>query len=98
MDENPEVICACGVSHETSAVAIAAYNNDVEFAHIETEDADEQNIGISEARSRMLRTIAEYNFVVSENEKKLIEKGIEEKEIYYVGNTSIDMFKYTLKK
>lgn len=98
--ESPDVVLVHGDTSSTLAGALGAFYNNVKIAHIEAglRTYNLQAPFPEEANRQMVGLIADYNFAPTETSRyHLVSEGKETDSIFVVGNTAIDMLKYTIK-
>ncbi|WOO89020.1 UDP-N-acetylglucosamine 2-epimerase (non-hydrolyzing) [Mollicutes bacterium LVI A0078] len=98
--ESPDVVFVHGDTSSTLAGALGAFNNNVKLAHIEAglRTYNLQAPFPEEANRQMVSLIADYNFAPTETSRyNLLSEGKKIDSIYVVGNTVIDMLRYTIK-
>lgn len=98
--ETPDVVFVHGDTASTLAGAQASFYNNVKIAHIEAglRTYNMQSPFPEEANRQMVGLIADYHFAPTENSRhNLAVEGKRLENIFVVGNTAIDMLKYTIK-
>lgn len=99
--EKPDVILVHGDTSATLAGSIAAFYNQVKLGHIEAGLRTYNKLSPfpEEVNRQLTGIMADYHFAPTETTKaNLVNEGKNVEDIYVVGNSAIDMLKYTVTK
>lgn len=95
----PDVILVHGDTSATLAGSIAAFYSQIKLGHIEAglRTYNKQSPFPEEVNRQLTGIMADYHFAPTETTKaNLVSEGKNEDDIYVVGNSAIDMLKYTV--
>lgn len=98
--EVPDIILVHGDTSATLSGSLAAFYNKCKVAHIEAglRTYDKYSPFPEEVNRQLTGVIADYHFSPTEVSKcNLLKEGKNEEDIYVVGNSAIDMLKYTIQ-
>lgn len=98
--ETPDLIFVHGDTSATLAGSIAAFYNQIKLAHIEAglRTFDKYSPFPEEMNRQLTGIMADFHFTPTNTTMKYLkDEGKNEKKIYMVGNSAIDMMKYTIK-
>ncbi len=99
--EKPDVVLVHGDTSTTLAGALGTFYNNIELAHIEA-GLRTYNIRSpypEESNRQIVGMLADYHFAPTETSKNnLLKEGKNPDKIHVVGNSAIDMLKYTIKE
>lgn len=98
--EKPEVILVHGDTSATLAGSISAFYNQIKLGHIEAglRTYNKFSPFPEEVNRQLTGIMADYHFAPTNVTKEnLMSEGKKETDIYVVGNSAIDMLKYTVK-
>lgn len=99
-EEKPEIILVHGDTSATLAGSITAFYNQIKLGHIEAglRTYNKMSPFPEEVNRQLTGIMADYHFAPTETTKdNLLHEGKKEEDIYVVGNSAIDMLKYTVK-
>lgn len=99
--EKPEIVFVHGDTSATLAGSIAAFYHKIKIAHIEAglRTHNKYSPFPEEMNRQLTGVLADYHFTPTLTTKKnLLNEGKKENSIFAVGNSAIDMLKYTIKK
>lgn len=97
----PEVILVHGDTSATLAGSITAFYNQIKLGHIEAglRTYDKLSPFPEEVNRQLTGIMADYNFAPTElTANNLLKEGKKQEDVYIVGNSAIDMLKYTIKE
>lgn len=99
LDHKPDLVVVVGDVNSTIACALVASKLHIKTAHVEA-GLRSRNWNMPEEINRVLTDrISDYLFTTSKDaDENLIQEGIPENRIYFVGNVMIDTLKKNLKK
>ncbi len=98
--EMPDVVLVHGDTASTLAGALAAFNNQIKIGHIEAglRTYNMQSPYPEESNRQMVGLIANYHFAPTrDSEQNLLLEGKNADDVFVVGNSAIDMLKYTIR-
>lgn len=99
--ENPDVILVHGDTSATLAGSLTAFYNQVKLGHIEAGLRTYNKLSPfpEEVNRQLTGIMADYHFAPTETTKQnLLSEGKSEEDVYVVGNSAIDMLKFTIKE
>ncbi len=100
-EQQPDIVFVHGDTAATLAGSLCAFYNHIKIAHIEA-GLRTNNIHSpfpEEVNRQMVSIVSEYHFAPTvESMQNLLLEGCEPSKIHVVGNTAIDMLKYTIQK
>ncbi len=100
-DVKPDVILVHGDTSATLAGSLAAFYNQIKLGHIEAglRTYNKFSPFPEEVNRQLTGIMADYHFAPTELTKSnLLSEGKKEDDVYVVGNSAIDMLKYTVKE
>ena len=99
LKNNPSLVIVGGDVNSTFACAFAASRLEIPVAHVES-GLRSMDLSMPEETNRILTDhLSEFLFTTEPSGKKnLLQEGVAEKKIFYVGNTMIDSLKLHLEK
>ncbi|MFV0499927.1 MAG: non-hydrolyzing UDP-N-acetylglucosamine 2-epimerase [Bacilli bacterium] len=98
-NENPDVILVHGDTSATLAGSIIAYYYKIKLAHIEAglRTNNKYSPFPEEINRKITTVLADYHFAPTKiSYENLIRENVKDEDIYIVGNSAIDMLKYTI--